>query len=95
MNKYLITGATNNNGDYTRICNMIMKYGKNVAYSVNCQFSIWKKEALLNCLNNTMNPWEFETQLKLDEVYCYVKEFNCIKYIEQSAISQRQPGKIN
>ena len=88
-------GASKKPGNFIEINEQILKYGPEVNYSVSCQFSIWKKEALFELLQTPMNPWQFETKLHLNEVYCYKSEYNCFRYIEESAISGRKPGKVN
>lgn len=70
------------------------KKGKEITgnYTVSCQFSIWKTSKLIELLSKPMSPWQFEKNLKLDKVYTLPKPF---RYIEESAISGRQKGKVN
>jgi len=88
-------GASKKPGNFIEINEQILKYGLGVNYSVSCQFSIWKREALFELFQTPMNPWQFETKLHLNEVYCYKSQYNCFRYIEESAISGRKPGKVN
>jgi hypothetical protein len=72
-----------------------LRFGKETPYSVSCQFSIWKTSSLKKALSQKRDPWQFETQCKLDKVGCFESD-NCVfSYIEESAISERQRGKIN
>lgn len=62
-------------------------------YRVSCQFSIWRTEALRDALTPVRTPWKFETKGRLDgHVYGLQKPW---RYIEESALSGRQEGKVN
>lgn len=61
-------------------------------YSVSCQFSIWKTEALKRELRKASTPWVFEVEGKA--------KAGCLKdaamiYNESSAVSGRKKGKVN
>ena len=75
-------------GDY-------LKYGPETQYSVSCQFSIWNLAELKKLLKNNPNwtPWQFEVKGKLQRVGCNVKPV--FRWIEESALSGRHPGKVN
>lgn len=62
-------------------------------YRVSCQFSIWRTEALRDALTPVRSPWKFETKGGLSgDVYGMQKPW---RYIEESALSGRQPGRVN
>ena len=75
-------------GDY-------LKYGKTTPYSVSCQFSVWKLSVLKSLLRRNPNwtPWNFEVKGRLAHAACNYKPV--FRYIEESALSGRHPGKIN
>lgn len=69
------------------------KYSKDDPYRVSCQFSIWRTEALVNALKEPKDPWKFEVKGTLDgDVYANEEPW---MYIKESAISNRQKGKVN
>ncbi len=72
-----------------------LRYGPDTQYSVSCQFSIWNLKELKKLLKDNPNwtPWQFEVKGKLDRVGCNVKPV--FRWIEESALSGRHPGKIN
>lgn len=62
-------------------------------YRVSCQFSAWRVDALKRALEAKRSPWEFEVYGNLPgDVYGIKKPF---MYIEESALSKRQEGKVN
>lgn len=76
--------------------NSLLKFGKETPYSVSCQISIWKLSELKRILGlKPMTPWEFEVKTQLDNVFCFTSENCALRYIEESAISGRQKGKVN
>ena len=73
------------------------RYGKDTPYSVSCQFSIWNLQRLKDLLKEHPNwsPWDFEVKGKLDNVGCFSSDKSVFRWIEESAISGRQKGKVN
>jgi hypothetical protein len=70
-----------------------LEYGRNTPYKVSCQFSIWNTEALRMVLFDIKTtPWKFEVN-----GYCKAACFRdpVFRWIEESAISGRQKGKVN
>lgn len=68
-------------------------YADDELYRVSCQFSIWRTEALKELLSVCRSPWKFETKGTLPG---YVMGLEMPwRYIEESAISGRQQGKVN
>jgi hypothetical protein len=69
-----------------------LEYGHETPYKVSTQFSIWKTSALKRELLKCKSPWDFEVQ-----GYCKAACFKypVLRWIEESAISGRQKGKIN
>lgn len=65
-------------------------------YKVTTQISIWKKDLLLQYLYMSTNPWNFEVQNQAYEhkVIGTSGEY-AFKWIEESALSGRHPGKFN
>lgn len=73
-----------------------LEFGKETPYSVSCQISIWRLDKLKEILSSKpMTPWEFETKNRLNNVFCYSSNDCVLRYIEESAISGRQPDKVN
>lgn len=70
----------------------VLEYGAETPYKVSCQFSIWKTEALKRELERTTTPWKFEVYGNC-KAACFI--YPVLRYIEESAISGRQKGKIN
>ena len=72
-----------------------LKYGKETPYSVSCQFSVWKLSALKKLLkaNPKWTPWNFEVKGRMTTAACNYKPI--FRYIEESALSGRHPGKVN
>lgn len=69
-------------------------YRQDELYRVSCQFSIWRTEALIELLQTKRSPWKFETKGELNGNVLSVSD-NPFRYIEESALSNRQPGKVN
>lgn len=69
-----------------------LKYGEETPYSVSCQFSIWRTKSLIEVLNRSTTPWDFEVKQRCNAA-CF--DFPVFRYIEESAISKRQPNKVN
>ena len=65
-----------------------------MVYSVSCQFSIWKTDALKKILQHSTDPWNFETKHKA-WAGCFPKGQEAFRWIEESALSKRWAGKIN
>lgn len=61
-------------------------------YRVSCQFSVWKTKSLAELLKTPRSPWQFEKQGNLNRVYQIETP---TWYINESAISGRQKGKVN
>lgn len=73
-------------GDY-------IEYSDKTNYSVSCQFSIWNTQALKAVLLNINgSPWDFEVKGKCKALALKKPAF---RWIEESALSKRQPGKVN
>lgn len=76
-----------------RVTNTVFEFGANTDYSVSCQFSIWRMQALKSVLMDSTTPWNFEVKHS-----CRAASFRepVIRYIEESALSGKKwPGKIN
>jgi hypothetical protein len=71
-----------------------LAYGTATPYSVSCQFSIWKTEALKYALQHSTNPWNFETKHTC-WAGCFPKGEEAFRWIEESALSKKWEGKIN
>jgi len=69
-----------------------LEYGETTPYKVSTQFSIWKVEALKRELNKCTTPWKFEIN-GFVKAGCFKEPV--FRWIEESAISGRQQGKIN
>lgn len=67
-------------------------YGPETPYSVSCQFSIWRVSSLKNILSTCGTPWDFEVNKKC-KAACF--SYPVFRWIEESALSKRHPGKIN
>lgn len=64
-----------------------------IPYRVSCQFSVWDTSALIKCLSVPASPWHFETRGQIDGKVLGLKE--PFRYIEESSVSGRKPGKVN
>lgn len=72
-----------------------MRYTEKTPYSVSCQFSVWRLDVLKKLLkeNPSWTPWDFEIHGRLKHAAChYIPVF---RWIEESALSGRHPGKVN
>jgi hypothetical protein len=67
-------------------------YPRDAVYSVSCQFSVWKMSALTYILYRCTTPWNFEKK-HTALAACFEKPV--FRWIEESALSSRHPGKIN
>jgi len=96
-------GASKKNGFIDKVCYVnqddingykinYLEYGKDTPYKVSCQFSIWKTSALKRVLNNCTTPWNFEVK-GICKAACFKEP--AFRWIEESAISGRQKGKVN
>ncbi len=66
-------------------------------YRITTQTSLWKKNYLLYHLLNSTNPWNFETIHKANDgkkVIGTIRTY-ILRWIEESALSNRHPNKIN
>lgn len=70
----------------------LLEYGPETPYSVSCQFSIWDIAALKRTLSESTTPWNFETKHRA-KAACF--SYPVFRWIEESALSKRWPGKIN
>lgn len=71
----------------------ICEYGPETPYSVSCQFSIWRIEALRGVLSESTTPWNFEVKHKVKAI-CF--NVPVMRWIEESALSGKKwAGKIN
>jgi hypothetical protein len=66
-----------------------LEYGKDTPYSVSCQFSIWKTEALRRELSKCTTPWNFEVKGKA-KAACFSGPV--MRWIEESALSRKWHG---
>ena len=71
----------------------------NVGYSASTQYCIWRKNALVDVLENTSNAWNFELH---GSSYFNSKGYKaigsttiCLPYAESSAVSNRRPNKVS
>ena len=70
-----------------------LEFRKNNLYKVSTQPSIWDTQALYRVLKEINgNPWEFERKGKCK---AGIVKTPAMRYIAESAISQRKPGMIN
>lgn len=69
-----------------------LMYGPDTPYSVSCQFSIWRRSSLVKVLSSCSTPWDFEINKKC-KAACF--SYAVFRWIEESALSKRHPGKIN
>lgn len=69
-----------------------LRYPSNGLYTVSCQFSIWRMSSLRRILKKCTTPWNFEVK-HLCNAGCFEKPV--FRWIEESALSGRHPGKIN
>lgn len=73
-------------GDY-------LEYKKSTLYSVSTQPSLWRTKSLLKVLDDVdSNPWVFETKGRCK---ASVVKKPAMRFIAESAISKRRPGKVN
>ena len=66
-------------------------------YRITTQPSIWKREYLVSVLRKSTNPWLFETKNKANDGFRMIGTRNryCYRWVEETALSGRHPGKIN
>ena len=66
-------------------------------YRITTQPSIWRKKYLLDFLNRSTNPWNFETQNNPMDGKRIISTINnyAFRYIEESALSGRHLNKFN
>lgn len=96
LNRFEIGWGASRRRDYTfhDYCGQEWReYGPKTGYSVSCQVSIWKLSKLKELLKQARTPWQFETRLTLNKVGCFREVIHM--YICESALSGRQPNKIN
>lgn len=66
------------------------------SYYITCQPSIWRKDYLLSILARSTNPWQFEVGNGNDgKRMLSSKGKYAFRYIAESALSSRHPGKVN
>ena len=76
------------------------KYDQNMQYRVSCQISVWRTSYLMKFLSQNWSIWDFEVQgSKMSnndgvEVIA-TKEHYALRWIEESALSARHPGRVN
>jgi len=75
----------------------IIQQKQESSYRITTQPSIWKKDYLVSYLKKSTNPWSFETKNKANDGYRIIgtKDNYSFKWIEESALSGRHPGKVN
>ena len=82
----------------------LCEISKGVMYRVSCQPAIWKRSFLLNILNGTTNPWNFEmygSQLsdQHSETILSIDDPNFenfpTKWVAKGAVSRHHPGMVN
>lgn len=70
-----------------------LEYTNQTPYSVSCQFSVWNREALIRTLKKVDGtPWQFEV---VGKCKTYALKTPAFRWIEESALSKRQDGRIN
>lgn len=78
---------TTDSGDF------FLRYNNDTLYKVSTQPSIWKTDALLRVLSKVdSDPWSFE---KKGTCTAGIVKEPVMKFIAESAISMRKPGKFN
>jgi len=82
----------------------VIEIPKNVMYRISCQPAIWKKSYLLEILQKTTNPWDFELNGSiisdsLDEKILGIGDSTFLnfptKWIAKGAVSRHHLGKFN
>jgi len=80
------TKNTIDRGDY-------VEYTDQSPYHVSCQFSLWQTDSLRRVLHEVNGtPWQFE---KKGICKAFALKEPAFSWIEESALSQRWPGKVN
>ncbi len=69
-----------------------LEYGLETNYSSSVQFSIWRTSSLRKVLSKSTTPWNFEKNHRV-KAACFSEP--PFRWIEESALSGRHPGKIN
>ena len=71
----------------------------NASYSASTQYSIWRRESLIDILYHTVDAWSFELSgseyLNSTGQKVIGSTTTCLPYSESSAMSNRQPSKIS
>ena len=75
----------------------IIEQKQESSYRITTQPSIWKKDYLLSYLRKSSNPWSFETSNMANDGNRIIgtKGQYSFRWIEETALSGRHPGKIN
>lgn len=81
------------------IGNDLYRVAKDAAWPVTTQFTIWKKDFLMDYLKDLETPWDFEMKgasyLNQSSKYIIGSYKPALSYPEPSAISRRHPKKIS
>ena len=84
---------------YDLITDKIFNLGPNANYSVTTQWSIWRRKVLIDVLNHTNDPWDFELN---GSVYFNKKNYIAIgsvpaalPYPDWSSLSNKNKDKIS
>jgi hypothetical protein len=81
-----------------RLCESMVS-GIQSEYTVTAQLCLWKRDALIDVLGQTKDPWDFEINgtryfdSKGYKTYGFIRPI--IRYSDCSALSLRHPEKIN
>lgn len=71
----------------------ILKYTPETPYQASCQFSVWNRESLIRVLKEVDgSPWDFEIK---GRCRTFALKEPAFRWIEESALSKRQPEKVN
>lgn len=92
-------GITSSICHYKKYDKDFLAYTQASDYRITCQPSIWKREYLLEFLNNDWTPWEFEVkgsdQARNDGNEMLLSQTGMLKTSQLSGMSKHNPGLIN
>lgn len=69
-----------------------LRYPAGGLFTVSCQFSVWRTATLKRILGACTTPWNFELKHQCNAATFQEPVF---RWIEESALSSRHPGKVN
>jgi len=75
----------------------MIEQSEDSTYRITTQPSIWRKDYLLQFLNKSTNPWNFETNNnpKDGKIIIETTDKYSSLWMKETALSNRHPGKIN